>query len=278
MEYEAQVNIMVKWFIGLNLDENAYDPSALGYFRDKLGNDKWNEVFYQILKQIQAAGFSKGDTQYVDATHVIANIAIPGTIGIIRQGITEVLKSLKKVDSHLYKELGGKKQALKKEKAYDLNQKEKEEKLVELVKEAKNVIQKTERFDGPVKEKVEVLKRILGKNIPEDEGNICRRKGQAKDRIVNPVDPDARYGAKSDDKKFVGYKVNSTMSEDRFITNINATCGNSYDGDVLLPLIDKGLTNDQIISKEVADGAYGSATNRFELFIISKKVIVKTVV
>ncbi len=68
------------------------------------------------------------------------------------------------------------------------------------------------------------------------------------------------------------------MSEDRFITNINATCGNSYDGDVLLPLIDKGLTNDQIISKVVADGAYGSATNRFELFIISKKVIVKTVV
>ncbi|WP_321429738.1 hypothetical protein [uncultured Methanolobus sp.] len=94
---------------------------------------------------------------------MIANIAIPGTIGIIRQGITEVLKSLKKVDSDLYKELGGKKQALKKEKAYDLNQKEKEEKLVELVKEAKNVIQKTECFDGPVKEKVGVLKRILRK-------------------------------------------------------------------------------------------------------------------
>ncbi|WP_321429739.1 transposase [uncultured Methanolobus sp.] len=28
MEYEAQVNIMVKWFIGLNLDENAYDHGA----------------------------------------------------------------------------------------------------------------------------------------------------------------------------------------------------------------------------------------------------------
>lgn len=30
---------------------------------------------------------------------MIANIAIPGTIGIIRQGITEVLKSLKKKEA-----------------------------------------------------------------------------------------------------------------------------------------------------------------------------------
>jgi transposase len=265
MEYEAQVNIMVKWFIGLNLDDNAYDHSALGYFRDKLGNDKWDEVFYQILKQIQDAGFSKGDTQYIDATHVIANIAIPGTIGIIRQGITEVLKSLKKVDHRLYKELGGKKQALKKEKVHNLNQKEKEERLVVIVKEARSVIQKTESFDEPVKEKVELLKRILGENVQEEEGSICRRKGPVKDRIVNPVDPDARHGAKSDEKKFVGYKVNSSMSEDRFITNIKATCGNSYDGDVLLPLFNKGLANGQMINKIVADGGYGSTENRIEV-------------
>lgn len=53
------------------------------------------------------------------------------------------------------------------------------------------------------------------------------------------------------------------MSEDGFITNINATSGNSYDGDLLLPLTDKGLMNDQTIHKVVADGAYGSASNRF---------------
>lgn len=265
MEYEAQVNIMVKWFIGLRLEDHAYDHSALGYFRDKLGNEKWNEVFYHILKQIQDAGFSKGTTQYVDATHVIANIAIPSTIGIIRQGITEVLKSVKKVDSHLYKELGGKKQVVKREKVYDLNQNEKEEKLVEIVKEAKNVIQRTEHFDQPVKDKVEILKRILRENIQEDEEKVRKRKGQVKDRIVSAVDPDARHGAKSDKKKFVGYKVNSTMSEDRFITNINATFGNSYDGDVLLPLIDEGIANGQTIDKVAADGAYGSARNRFEM-------------
>lgn len=120
-------------------------------------------------------------------------------------------------------------------------------------------------FHWLAKKKVEVLKRILGENVLEEEGNVCRRKGQVKDRIVNSVDPDARHGAKSDDKKFVGYKVNSTMSEDEFITNINATSGNSYGGDMLLPLIDKGVSNGQLIDKVVSDGVYGSATNRFEL-------------
>ncbi|WP_342305868.1 transposase [Methanolobus sp. ZRKC5] len=52
MEYEAQVNIMVKWFIGLNLDDNAYDHSALGYFRDKLGNDKWNEILIRYYPTV----------------------------------------------------------------------------------------------------------------------------------------------------------------------------------------------------------------------------------
>ena len=40
-----------------------------------------------ILKQIEDAGFAKGN-QSADATHVIANIAIPGTIGLKRQAAT----------------------------------------------------------------------------------------------------------------------------------------------------------------------------------------------
>lgn len=264
MEYEAQVNIMVKWFVGLNIEDTSYDHSALGDFRNKLGESKWNEVFSCILKQIEDAGFSKG-TQYIDATHVVANIAIPGTIGLIRQGITGVLKSLKKVDHGLYKELGGKKQAIKREKVHDLKPEEKEKRLVAIVKEAKHVIKKTEHFDKPVEEKVEVLKRILNENIEEDEDKVQKRKGKVKDRLVSTVDTDARHGAKSDKKKFVGYKVNSTMSEDGFITNVKATPGNSYDGDVLLPLIDENMANGQTIEKVAADGAYGSVDNRFEM-------------
>ncbi len=51
-------------------------------------NKQTGKLFFIILKQIEDAGFAKGN-QFTDATHVIANIAIPGTIGLIRQGIKE---------------------------------------------------------------------------------------------------------------------------------------------------------------------------------------------
>jgi len=79
---------------------------------------------------------------------------------------------------------------------------------------------------------------------------------------VSIVDKDARHGAKSDEKKFTGYKVNSIMSEDGFIKNINATPGNSYDGDVLIPLIDEMVDQGFSTNEVVGDTAYGEVDNR----------------
>ncbi|WP_129596841.1 hypothetical protein [Methanohalophilus profundi] len=67
---------------------------------------------------------------------------------------------------------------MRKERVGDMDQKEKEGRLIEIVNEAKLVIQKTENYDENVQEKVEVLKRILCENIQEDDEGISRRKGQ----------------------------------------------------------------------------------------------------
>jgi len=84
---------------------------------------------------------------------------------------------------------------------------------------------------------------------------------------VSIVDKDARHGAKSDEKKFTGYKVNSIMSEDGFIKNINATPGNSYDGDILIPLIDEMIEHGFNVSEVVGDTAYGEVDNRNKLML-----------
>ncbi len=135
MEEAARYNLIVKWFIGIPVEDSSYDHSALGDFRDRLGEKRWKKLFFMILKQIEDAGFTRG-TQRVDATHVIANIAIPGTIGLIRQGIKALMVELEKADPKLYEELGGKKTADKKEKIHMLKPEEKKRKLVEVVEEA----------------------------------------------------------------------------------------------------------------------------------------------
>jgi IS5 family transposase len=265
MEEAARYNLIIKWFIGIPVEDSSYDHSALGDFRDRLGEKRWKKLFFMILKQIEDAGFAKG-TQYVDATHVIANIAIPGTIGLIRQGIKAIMDEIEEAEPKLFEELGGKKTADKKEKVHTLKPEEKKKKLVEVVEEARAIRNKAEKLESPsVKQKIELLNQILNENIEEKNGEVQKKKEHVKDKLVSLVDKDARHGAKSDEKTFTGYKANVMKSEDGFVTNINGTPGNTYDGDILVPLVDEKTENSSKPPKIAGDTHYGSAENRFQM-------------
>ncbi|MDO8727925.1 MAG: IS1182 family transposase [Candidatus Methanoperedens sp.] len=265
MEEAARYNIIIKWFIGIPIEDHSYDHSALGDFRDRLGENRWKKLFFIILKQIEDAGFAKGNHS-VDASHVIANIAIPGTIGLIRQGIKAIMEEIEKIDPKLYEELGGKKTADKKEKIHTLKLEEKKKKLVEVVEEARAIRGKAEKLESPsVNIKIEQLNQILNENIEEKKGKIQKKKEHVKDKLVNIVDKDARHGAKSDSKPFTGYKANLMKSDDGFVTNIIGTAGNTYDGNILVSLVDEKTENSSKPSKIAGDTHYGSAENRYQM-------------
>lgn len=63
------------------------------------------------------------------------------------------------------------------------------------------------------------------------------------------------------------------MSEDGFIKNINSTPGNSYDGDVLIPLINEKVERGFTASEVVGDTAYGEVDNRSKLLLKGITVI-----
>jgi len=238
MEQAARYHLVIKWFIGIPMEDSSYDHSALGV--------------------------AKGN-QYVDATHIISNIAIPGTIGLIRQGIKNLMNEIEKVDSKLYEEMGGKKIADKREKVHTLKPEEKKKKLVEVVEEARTLKSKAEKLESPsVRQEIEQLNQILNENIEEENGAIQKKKDHVKDKLVSLVDKDARHGAKSDKKTFTGYKANSMKSEDGFVTNIITTPGNTCDGDILLPLVDEKAANSSKPKKVAGDTHYGSAENRYQ--------------
>jgi IS5 family transposase len=265
MEDAARCNLIIKWFIGIAVEDRSYDHSALGDFRDRLGEKRWKKLFFVILEQIEDAGFAKVN-QSVDATHVIANIAIPGTIGLIRQGIKAIMKEIETVDPKLFEELGGKKTADKKEKLHTLKPEEKKTKLVDVVEEARAIRDKAEKLESAsVKQKIEQLNQILNENIEEKNGKVQKKKEHVKNKLVSLVDEDARHGAKSDSKPFTGYKANIVKSDDGFVTNIIGTAGNTYDGNVLLPLVDEKTENSSKPQKIRGDTHYGSAENRFQM-------------
>jgi transposase len=176
------------------------------------------------------------------------------------------MEEIEKVDPRLYEEMGGKKIADKKEKVHTLKPEEKKKKLVEVVEEARTLRGKAEELESPsIKQKIEQLNQILNENTEEKNGEIQKKEDHVKNKLVSLVDKDARHGAKSDKKTFTGYKANVMKSEDGFVTNIETTPGNTYDGDVLLPLVDEMTANGSKPEKVVGDTHYGSAENRFQM-------------
>jgi len=85
-------------------------------------------------------------------------------------------------------------------------------KLFEVVADARIVLSEVVDIkDEVLRKQVRMLKRILGEQTRVDlEGNVKERKYKEKppNQLVSPVDPDARFGAKSDKKRFTGYKAN----------------------------------------------------------------------
>jgi hypothetical protein len=68
-------------------------PSLLSQFRTRLGEERFTRVFNEILRQARAQGLVKDRLRLKDATHLIANIAIPSTLRLVAQTREQLLSA-----------------------------------------------------------------------------------------------------------------------------------------------------------------------------------------
>ncbi len=280
MERACMYDIEVKYALGLRLDERPFDHSSLGDFRKRLlESGKEKAVFDSILKRLVEEGLiEKGEIQRIDATHIIADIAIPTMVTLVKKGIYEVLKPLKKRHREMFEKITKEinigeyaREAINHDAPGRLDLEKRKKKLVEVVEDAHKVLKQAEQIqsDSILERRVETLKRILRENIEEGEDGIPREKGYKEkppDLLVSPIDPDARYGAKSDKKRFMGYKANVTESvKSGFITNIKAMPGNRRDGETAVEAVTEQRPYGLIPCKVIGDTAYSDGQYRKEL-------------
>src|SRR5262245_56168135 len=81
----AQVNVAFRYFLNLALTDTLPHSSLLTVFRARLGANLYQQIFDGVVAQARVAGLVKDRLRLKDATHVIANIAIPSTIRLIAQ-------------------------------------------------------------------------------------------------------------------------------------------------------------------------------------------------
>jgi transposase len=85
VEENARINLAYKYFLGLAEDEEVPDFTTISYFRAvRLGEEKFRQVFQQIVQQCIDRGLVKGKRQIIDSTHITADIAFTSLTGLVK--------------------------------------------------------------------------------------------------------------------------------------------------------------------------------------------------
>lgn len=79
-EFASTTNILVKYFLGLPIDEKAPDHSSLSRFRDRVLQKKGHlfflDLFRSLIAQAKDRGIEAGIVQDLDATHTWAKVDV----------------------------------------------------------------------------------------------------------------------------------------------------------------------------------------------------------
>jgi IS5 family transposase len=237
-------NLLYRWFVGLKVGEATPDDTTLVVFRKRLGQERMERFFKRINEQAKGKGLLVGRHKIFDATHVIANVAIPSTVGLLRQARKRVLRVIGKKYPVCAKKL---------EETYgegdSQGRRATEE---ELMKEVELTRELFTQARGRYTEETD---RVIG----EMEGMLY-----GEEKVVSLVDPDARWGYKDEDHPFCGYKIHAGCDESEIVTSVDLLSGNENEGAEknVRSLLEKERGQGMEHQAVVTDALYDSAENR----------------
>jgi transposase len=90
---QSQVNMAFRFFLDLSLRSPLPHPSLLTYFRERLGTQAHQQIFQDLIAQARQLGLVKDRLRLKDATHVLANIAVPSTLTLVAQARDQLLEA-----------------------------------------------------------------------------------------------------------------------------------------------------------------------------------------
>ena len=251
-----RLNLAYKYFLGLAIDAEVPDYTSVSYFRiQRLGEEKFRAVLEQIVRQCIDKGLVKGKRQIIDSTPVIANISSRSLTGLVRKCRENVLKTIAKQDTKLAEKLGLKEL----ENAEPVKFASTEEGLQQEIEAAGKLLDN-------VTAELRIQKIIPTEELQKDLGllekAVVDRQEDAKDKLLSPVDPDARTGMKTNNK-WTGYKAHLIMEEETgIITGVETTPANTTDGSQLKPLLKEQADVYSLRPQELtADKAYDWGEN-----------------
>ena len=245
---QCRYNILYRYFVGLQIHEPTPDDTTLVVFRARCGKERFERLFDRVINLCKEKGLLQEKLKIIDATSIIADVAIPNTVNLLRQGRRVILRKISKSHPQLSLKLSSKylTQA-------HLDHKPKEEELQEEITQTLSFIDELKgEFDVQTKELIASLKAIA---LPSGD----------KTKLVSFVDPDATNGVANSTKMFTGYKAHIAEDESEVVTSVDILQGHQNEGCQLTKLLEKeqakGLNSEAVVT----DAIYSSYENRKEI-------------
>lgn len=243
---EAQVNVAFRYFLDLSLDSSLPVPSLLSQFRSRLGEERHQAVFDEIVRQAREHGLVKDRLRLKDATHVVANVAIPSTLERVAQVRQRLLAALRPYAPERVAE-EEQEAAIIRTATADLKD---AERLAHRVAHLRQIVAWAEERVaglGPAPEPGDRQRQALERALALAHKVLADQDDpEGKDRVRSAVDPEARRGKHGDYDD--GYQLDLLVDADsEIITSLEVLPGNgdeAADSEHLLRAEEEAQGND----------------------------------
>jgi len=205
----GSTDLAFRYFLHLPLRWKLPDPSSLCIFRGRLGAKGFRQVFHQVVHTAREHGVVKDRLRIKDATHVIANIAVPTALALVAQTRDKLLATSEPFAPLLVE---GERVNLEMLREVTKSQKP-AERLVTRVAQLREMLLWADSLAPPEDSETNrawqtfLAQRDLAHKILDDQEHP-----NAGDRTLNITDPDARCGKHG--QWFDGYLTDILMDAD----------------------------------------------------------------
>jgi IS5 family transposase len=273
---------------GVHTGYRAFHPTTLTGLRNRLrASGRPRRLFEDTRAVAEEAGLLGGRARVLDSTPLYDAVATQDTVTALRSAIRKLLRA---VDRDHVTVAARVRSVLRRDDDYaapgkppcDWDDPDARDQLIDaLVRDAQAALEALdgEALAGPAGDAAELLALVAGQDIEHDDSDgeglfrIARR--VARDRVISTVDPEARHGHKSRNRRFDGYKAHMSVDPDtELIDEVVVTPANVHDStpaqDLLAPSAD-AETKPEVF----ADSAYAGADTLSELEEAGYKVHAK---
>ncbi|MCI0457048.1 MAG: transposase [Gemmataceae bacterium] len=220
----AQTDVAFRWFLGLACHEQLPDPSTASYFRRRLGVERLQQVFDDLVSLARELGLVKDRLRLKDATHLFADVANVTPLTLAAQVREHLLHAAEPLFPGWVRRQGDDLQTLRQATA-ELPDDDRLALRVAYLRNAASELREllptlpTLTGVEPTRQRLDRALQIVAKLLADHADP------KAGDRLASVSDPEARVGKHGE--FFVGYLLDLAIDADsEIITAIHVLPGN----------------------------------------------------